>query len=634
MTKSGDDIRSAILGADRPFRTLEDRDGGGDRRRFPDRPRDDVPPCPLVPLGDRSGVYYFLDPIGQERHITARGFGNKGEVRGLFRGSEEWLRQCFPEYEKGSRGSGEAKVVSFQVDWAAAWLQQFCCAQGLFNESLRFRRPGIWRGDDGLPIVHCGDVVMIEGKWQPAGVRTGSQFWIAASPTARPSMPCGADVGTALVQSIQDLWRFEHPGAPHLLVGFVGCALLGTAIWWRPDVLLTGVASAGKSSLARVLRAACPMHAHSNDTTESGIMGKVTGHVMPIFLDEAFDRLDQDVALRLLDMILGMSSGDGAVKTRGTADGRFRENEMAGCVLFASESPPAMRQTHLGRVTIFEMLSPGVNADHESRQRALIDWTEARGPGLWGRVISSAPRWTASLPLFRDALAKAGCAPREMDQMGALLAGWWILTKEGLPDERGVLEALGVARAFIRTAADVELDSAPRQAVRHLASRLLQYDGTTRKELVSVLLDRAWRPESDDTIDEKQSIADRVLLRHGLRAVRPCETYFVWTGERPGQEEWQLRDAKPPGPDDPPCQCKNCFNKRFRKYIPRLGPGAAVWIGTTSAAPLFKDAPGLEGDRWRTGLLRRGRPSQGTVRIGASERAIWLPREEIDDGGG
>jgi hypothetical protein len=640
-----DVIRSAVLGADRAFPLPDDR---GDRKPpFPDRPREDVPPCPITPLGDRAGTCYFLDNVGQERHITARGFGNRSEVRGLFRGDETWLRQCWPEYGKATKGNGEASVIGFVVDWAAAWLQRFCCAQGLYNENLKFRKPGIWRGEGNQPIVHCGNVVLINGVWHNAGVRTGSQFWVAGSPTARPGLPCDASVGREFAERIQGLWKFERAGAPQLLLGFIPCGLLGTSLWSRPNLMFTGLASSGKTALARTLQAACPMNAFSDDATESGIMGEVAGRVMPIFLDEAFDRLDQQTAVKLIDMILGMSSGDGARKTRGTADGGYRTTEMAGCVLFSSVNPPPMKQTHLGRVTMIEMLRPGESEDYDAQHRAMIEWARLKGPSLWGRVISSAERFHASLPIFRDALAKAGCAPREMNQLGALLAGWWIMTEQGVADETAGRKGVGLATDFVRTAADIELDSAPRNAVRHLVSRLLQFDGSTRRELVSVLLERAWRPEDTELDHEKsQDVADATLKRYGLRAVRPCLSMYHWGTPQRGdddyfeergrwmEESWRLRaDAAPPPADDP-CQKECCFNRRVRKYIPRLGLGAGVWVAAGAAAPLFKDAPELEGQRWKTELLRLGRMSSGTVRIGASERAIWLPREEVDDGGG
>lgn len=641
------EIRSAILGADRPFHAIDSGRGSGPPE-FSDRPRDDVPPCPLVPLGDRAGIYYYLDPIGQERHVTARGFGNKAEVRGLFRGDEAWLRACWPEYGKATKGDGEAKVIGFMLEWAAAWLQRFCCEQGLYNESLKFRKPGIWRGDDNQPIAHCGDVVLIEGAWHKAGVRTGSQYWVAASPTLRPALPCDAEVGREFVQEIQRLWKFERAGAPQLLGGFIACGLLGTSIWWRPNVMLTGLGSSGKTALARTLQAACPMNASSDDATESGIMGEVAGRVMPIFLDEAFDRLDQQTAARLMDMVLGMSSGDGARKTRGTADGGHRTTEMAGCTLFSSVDPPPMKQTHLGRVTILEMLRASEGEDHESAHRAMIEWARSKGPQIWGRVLSSAERYHASLPAFRAALAAAGCAPREMDQLGALLAGWWILTEQGVADERAARIGVAMATDFVRTAADVEFDSAPRNAVRHLVSRLLQFDGSTRRELVSILLDRAWRPAAgaEFDIEKSQDVADATLRRYGLRAIRPCLQIHEWRLPREGEADyplergvtaepaWRLRaDAVPPTADDP-CRRECCFNKRLQRYIPRHGPGAGVWVACGAAGVLFKEIPELEGQRWKVQLLRIGRMSAGAVRIGASERAIWLPREAVDDGGG
>ena len=110
MTKAKDNIRSAVLGADRPFRVI---DGGG-KSPPPDAGGSDNP-CPITPLGDFDGVYHFLDSAGQKRQLSSRQLGNRHEVRGLFRGDEAWLRAEFPDRKdvEGEGGSKTTRVVGF-----------------------------------------------------------------------------------------------------------------------------------------------------------------------------------------------------------------------------------------------------------------------------------------------------------------------------------------------------------------------------------------------------------------------------------------------------------------------------------------------------------------------------------------
>lgn len=635
--KPTDGIRESVIGADRPFRVIE---GGGGRPPKGGSPSEsEDAPCPVTPLGDADGVWHFLDPLGQKRQLTAREFGNRHCVRGLFRGNEDWLRAKFPDRKEFENevGGKSVRVVGFQLNAAAAWLQKACSDQGLYGDFLQLRRPGIWRGDGGLPIVHAGDQVLIEGEWRPAGTRTGTQIWIATPPTARPGIACDALVGEAFREEIQRLWCFRLGGAPHLLIGLVATGMLGTAARWRPNGFLCGEGGSGKSMLLNVLRAASPMHAYSNNASEAGVTSLMNGRVVPIFIDESSDRQNQGGAEALMDLVLASASGDGTKAVRGRADGGFRTIEMAGSILYGSVNPPTMQPQHLGRITLFELMKPDGGADFNAEQLALAQWAEKHGPALFGRVVASAERWAACLITFRNALAKADCAAREQDQVGALLSGWWILCREGLPDADGVREAIGVANEFIRPANVAQDDSGPRRAVQHLMSYLVQFDGTTRQEQAGVLLDRVWAP-SDEAWDHTSDV--RALARYGMRPIRPCLERFEWRSSVEGEADfpdgpmmWRRRAGRPvdvlAG-----CKCKACIDHAHRP-VPRLSEDGGVWLMPVAIRPIYRSTPGLEGDRWQMEILRLGKKSQSNIRVGGVVgKALWLPREAIDDGGG
>jgi hypothetical protein len=229
-----------------------------------------------------------------------------------------------------------------------------------------------------------------------------------------------------------------------------------------------------------------------------------------------------------------------------------------------------------------------------------------------------------------------------MDQMGALLAGWWILTHEGLPGDDGAREGVGMAKDFIRPAEDVAEDGGPQRAIRHLMSYLVQYDGTTRHEQVGALI-REW-------FDPQQNLTDvssryEALGRNGIRPIRPCDRVFEFVdpppppaGQRYAPREfrgWRRRPDITPLKAGEDCLCKNCVG-RYRDPIPRLSDGGGVWLLPNVVSGHFRGIHGLEGDRWKMELLRDiCAKSKGNVRIGGvSGKAIWLPREAIDDGGG
>lgn len=46
--------------------------------------------CPVLPIGEREGVFYILDRRGQFRALTARQVGQRSEQQALTLGDETW----------------------------------------------------------------------------------------------------------------------------------------------------------------------------------------------------------------------------------------------------------------------------------------------------------------------------------------------------------------------------------------------------------------------------------------------------------------------------------------------------------------------------------------------------------------
>jgi hypothetical protein len=113
-----------------------------------------VGPCPIVALDHLDGTFIFLDAVGQLRRLSARQLSSRSEVVALFGGQLDWLRLKFPEREK----DGD-KVINFRLMPAATWLIAACSAAGLYGDFIKLRGPSVWRGEDGQPIVHCGDEI-------------------------------------------------------------------------------------------------------------------------------------------------------------------------------------------------------------------------------------------------------------------------------------------------------------------------------------------------------------------------------------------------------------------------------------------------------------------------------------------
>jgi hypothetical protein len=353
--------------------------------------------------------------------------------------------------------------------------------------------------------------------------------------------------------------------------------------------------------LLNVAAACLPMHHFTNDTSAAGVQSALNGHAKPVIIDEATDRNDASAAERLMNIVLGSSGGEGVRGYRGTADGGVRSIELSASFIYGATALPPLGPAHLGRITPVELAQPESGADHRAEMEALVATMKADAPSLWGRALARFPDWLAALDLFRDALKRAGCLPREMDQMAAILASAHVLTEDGKPSSVQLRAGIAAVSDFIRAAEDVRDDDNPRRVVEHLLTRQVQYDRTTMRETIGTLLRRAWdasaNPDPEDALQVRTAID--TLVRSGIRPIRA----------------WELVGDQ-------------------RRPIPRGGDGDGLWFLPTPVRGLFRESAWESGDRWAMELRRlpsASGPSKMNVRIGGvSGKAIWIGRDDID----
>lgn len=609
------DIRDAVLRADRAFQVIDGGRPDGGRRGGGEPPAapEENEPCPVTALGHLDGSYFFLDRVGQLRVLTARQVGSRHDLLGLFAGNDGWLRATFPKKaqcktkDQDGQESTEEKVVDFRINSVASYLQAECARAGLFGSHIMIRKPGVWPAESGLPVVHCGDAVMIGDRLEQAGTRTGNQVWAAAPPSPRPARPSGPEEGRYLLDGIRRLWNFRTPGGEIAVLGLLACAYYGASIPWRPAGFLIGGAGSGKSSLLRVLQAASPLHVFVNDTSKAGLEQRLDGRAMPAFIDEASDREDQRGARALLDLVLSSTGGEGTKGVRGGKDGVARSIEVVGSIIMASINPPDMQAQHLGRFTIIDLAKAEEGADHSAEHRDLATWAREHGAALWGRALAGWERYRVALATFRTALLESGCQPREMDQLGAILAGWWVMTEDSVPDERGAQIGIGALSEFVRDAEDVTTQDAPTRMINHLMTQLVMVQRSTERKSIADLIERLLENDSGQRPDIdplSRSVADEVLGQYGIRVIRPNE-----------------------------------IKARNGVAYPREAEGAGLWFsqGNAMLTRLFDDTP-FAGQRWLYELrrLESARSPKRKVKIGSMTpaRCVWVTAAELGFGVG
>jgi hypothetical protein len=558
--------------------------------------------CPITALGHSDGKFWFLNVEGERRGLSARQLGARAEITALFLGDMAWLLQRFKAVDE------EGKPIGWKINKATEFLMDACRRAGMYGDHVIIRKPGVWAGDNGYPIAHCGDALFVDGVKHPPGAKIAGQIFAAAAREPYPSSkPADVLVARSFQGDMETLWNFRDDGGSIMAIGLVGQAYLSGALSWRANGFLSGASNSGKSNLLNLMLAMTPLSHYTNDTSKAGIEGAVNGRALPTFIDESSDRSDGHGGQILMDVVLSASSGTGTKGHRGTADGGVRSIELVGSVIMASVTPPAMQPQHRSRFVMIELIKPESGADNTLAMAATIARAKKDGPAMFARVLAGFERYRPTLAVFRAALGRGGCVAREMDQLGAILAGHWLLTEDGVPQPNVADDTVKFIEAFVRGADEMARDDAPQLVLAQLLSKVVKLERSTDEETLARLISNTMLSDSEITMSE----LDQALYRRE-QAVKVLE-------------RWGIRPVRI---DD--------VTDRQGRVIPRLSCGNGLWIDprVQSLRGIFTGTP-YEGDRWLFELMRlpSAKRSRTNVRIGAMPpgKSVWISWDDIND---
>lgn len=185
------------------------------------------------------------------------------------------------------------------------------------------RGAGCWLSDSGDTIVMVGDreLSLLNGKSQIEKTdkprHEGQLYNLSGNPTWYrhddfASRYHSVDSEQVIEDSIAIFrrWRWDFAMAPQLVTGLVMATWVQTMWSWRPQVVMTGEASSGKTILFRVLKSLFAGLAvkTASDTTPKGLMKNVIGNSASIVL---LDELDQNKNKEdLIRLVRASSRGD------------------------------------------------------------------------------------------------------------------------------------------------------------------------------------------------------------------------------------------------------------------------------------------------------------------------------------
>jgi hypothetical protein len=405
----GDD--SEWTGAD--YERGEPDDGDGERK-FPFR-------C----LGYNREAYYYFS--SNKRQITA--------LKAKEHTSLNLLQLADLNYW-GEFIDVRGKLSAENWQQIANSLIQKCHHAGIFVET-RVRGRGAWL-DGKTVIVHTGDSARVSGDVVPLTDVPGRFIYEAESPW---EFQFGSPANNREANELADIcsrltWMDKMSGA--LLAGWCVIAPVCGALKWRPHIWITGPSGSGKTTAVEEIagRIVGPAaQRFDGNTSEAGIRQTMGYDARPIILDEAESEDAAQVAR--MQAILGLArvSSSGGTIAKGNQNGRAMNFVARSCFLFSSINTALKHHADESRVTKLILSKNTADDALEHYQGLMRDiercFTPEYAGAMFSRTVANLSALNANTETFKTAAAMAFRNRRAADQIGPMLAGYYLCFSTG-----------------------------------------------------------------------------------------------------------------------------------------------------------------------------------------------------------
>jgi len=382
--------------------------------------------CPVRPLGYEGENYFVVDTLGQVFNTGDKAMGVE-RLQKLFAGHEGFLTWAWPSFAK------EGVVTNFKAEEARRDLFAACAERGPWNMTDQVRGRGAWLDDRGRLILHCGDVLYFDGQEEGTG-ELGDHFYVRRPSAIRPWEHAIDDVAdNPAVEIVNALrtWNFVRGDVDVMLaMGWIGVALMGAALDWRPSVFVVGDAGSGKSELNKLLKTIMGRFMIATTNATSAGLYQIVGHdALPIAIDELEGEDGQDQAAQIIKMARDAASG--SIRIRGGANHQGVEFQARSAFWFSAINPPPINPASMSRLALLQLRPL---SDAAAKVPALKN-PETIGPKLLRLV---ADRWLGFPDLYeeyRDVLRANGHDSRGQNTFGTFLAAAHLLLGDEGMDE-------------------------------------------------------------------------------------------------------------------------------------------------------------------------------------------------------
>ena len=376
--------------------------------------------CPVRPLGYDGERRFFVDTAGQIFNSDGKAMGQE-RMQLLFSGHEGFLVWAWPRFAKGGG------VDSFRPEEARRDLYAACYVRGPWNQVEQVRGRGAWLDDRGRLVLHCGEMLYIpadENRVQGTG-ELGEHFYVSRPKAIEPyEHPVEGDdnPAVAIIEALRS-WNFVRGDVDVMLfLGWIGVALMGAALDWRPSIFIVGDAGGGKSELNRLLKSILGRFMVTTTNATSAGLYQLVGHdALAIGIDE----LEGDDGPAQAEQIIKMArdAASGSTRIRGGANHQGVEFQARSTFMFSAINPPPIPPASMSRLALLQLrplLDPAASVP------TLPD-VETIGPKLLRRVADHWEDFARLYEAYRTTLRENGHASRGQNTFGTFLAAAHLL---------------------------------------------------------------------------------------------------------------------------------------------------------------------------------------------------------------
>ncbi len=481
---------------------------GGDAGDYPD-PHETDEEKPFKILGHSDGHYYFLPrSSGQIVKLSPTALGSMVNL----------FRLCPLHYWQDHFGAGEESSRKI-AEFAANALITTAHEVGIFRPS-NIRGIGAWL-DDGRNILHCGDTLMVDGvSVKPHKLPSRFVYPLMSATVHMDAEPLSNRSAIRLREICSKLsWESKLSG--DLLAGWCVIAPVCAAIPWRPHIWITGESQSGKTTVLENIVSnmvgAMALHVEGG-TTEAALRQMLGFDGRPVIYDEAEAETMKDKTIMegLMQLVRRSSSGGKIVK--GSASGEAVQYTLRASFCFSGINPVIKHRADESRITQLVLKKAAV-ADADQyyqglRQEIRETLTPEFGRGLLARTINNLGVLVGNCRAFADAASDVLCDRRAADQIGAMLAGLYLLSSTAAVDHDKAVAWIRAHDWTTHTAIAEQSD--PERLIMFIATKIIRYvfNGTNREATIGTLIQRALG-RSKDCLTPDQD-AENILRTYGI----------------------------------------------------------------------------------------------------------------------